>query len=1606
MRRTARAGWFHHVRRVLLLSCLALIGPAALGMASSAVEPTGPPPAGTCDVNPTQKTRDFENPASHDPYQEYCAPTAGTPSSVQRQDTPNDPDYDQSEPDTLNASPPDTNLFDERFDLFGFPSARSAQSAKYLDPGDQGEMTPNGPDGVSRFGKPQVSGFNAAGAWKVTLGEPDVVVAILDTGVRWDDEGLRRQIHLNTGELPLPEVDPSMTSLDSTNTSLSCATMPHSSTVEPDGAYLADSYDDLNEGAAEVDDYACDPRVAKVIADGYPGRFAPTGPKGKTLITGQDLLHTFGHCQISETTHLIIPHSGEPDTGAPGCPDSGHYDNDHNGYENDIVGWNFFDNNNDPTDLSSYFQAADHGSGRASDAVERGDDGEGSIGVCPHCQFMPVRVWDTFVSDGNTFGLGMLYAADNGAKVIEGADGNLYHSSFTEAASNYAYDHGVVQTYSGDDLNTGDHNYPGNYSHAMLIQGTVPDTIGLGESYSIPTPPTGTPAPIASELDAIRTGFLKVQNAAGALGYGSDIPPTTYFRGANTTQYGGHSSVSMEGTTGSQNTGKAAGAAALVISAALQHGIDLSPDETREILEQTAERAVSPNGGAIGSPDLMAPPTCLAGVTPTSSHGACATRDLQWASHFGWGRVDLGAAVAVAASGRIPPIAAIDSPDWYAPLTGATVTVTGLAQAPFASGHGFTWKLMWAPGIQPASNAWRVAASGSSTGTVRSFGSIDLAPVRKALASYTPPADPGGPTFSSTAPNPYEDQFSVQLEVQGAGIAITGIDRRVFTAISDPTLESGFPKRMCQIDLGACTETTPASGGEAPIRYADLTGSNVQELIVPTEDGYIRAYRPNGTELPGWPVRTEVQQAALGHESSPGLSAIGLPREPPRAPVIADLSETGHPDVITAAGIHVYAWQGDGKPVRGFPVQEDLSHCGPALESQALDEHPKCGFLASPAVGYLQGRGRGLDIVEPGLDGWLYAWNAHGLPLPHFPVRLSDPSSSPSTEIAESINDPALGNLTGAADGHDDVVVATNDYYGPGATGTGGDVSFYGSLSQAAGGSTRVYAVDGETGTYLKGWPISIPGIIQNVLPLVGPGNDPSIARIDGREEVITSATGGALTETAPDGKTTTTIQQQSYGPESNATDRSGGLNLFEGAVEGNVSGARGEVDIVKYELSLDDAVNLLAVGQNVPYNHLIGAWNGSTGLSLNAFPTITDDYQFLSASDVARLPGASGEENQIIAGTGLGLLHAYDGLSGQDVRGFPKVTGGWLFAPAAFSNDGRMAAITREGYLFEWRVGQTPCQPTGTDWPTFRHDPFDSGNFNTDATPPASPASVALTGKGANTYTLSFLTPGDDGFCGDADHYLVTVNGHSRSAASVGMGRPGAGGGTTRMTIKLPAGSRKLSFQAVDAAGNIGAPATLTVPRPGQTTTGGGQPVGLPPGKKAPAGGVHSGSGKRCPEASGRLHGRSLGPLRLGMTRSQARRRLKRFSTRGQRYEDFFCLRPTGIRVGYASPKLLRSLPPSERRGLVGRMVEILTSNRRYAIRGVRPATRLGSLARRLHTGAPYTVGLNTWYLFSAGSSRGVFKVRHGVIEEIGIADLGPTRTHRLTRAFLRSFS
>jgi len=394
--------------------------------------------------------------------------------------------------------------------------------------------------------------------------------------------------------------------------------------------------------------------------------------------------------------------------------------------------------------------------------------------------------------------------------------------------------------------------------------------------------------------------------------------------------------------------------------------------------------------------------------------------------------------------------------------------------------------------------------------------------VRTALAAYTAPPDPGMPTFAPSA-NPYQQQFAVRLTVTGDGIPTAGVDRKVLTAFTDPTLRSGYPKRM-------------AAGGEAPPSYADIDGDGHQELILPLEDGTVHAFASDGSELPGWPVRTDPQWNAVPHTGASGVASLGAPNEPPRGMAISDLDGDGTQELVTTAGLHVYVWEPDGSRRPGFPVSVDRNFCRGSDQTQPL-HHRKCGFLASPALGHLEG-GATLDIVAPALDGRVYALRPDGSAVPGFPVALVDPGVPAGEQmLAESVNSPAISDLNG--DGKDDVVAASNESYGAQQP-SGDDINGLFSqaladlLANAAGGSTRVYAISGADGRFLPGWPIKLNGGIQDTLPLVGPGHDPSI--LNG--QVVASATGGALSLFGADGALVRGMQQSDFGAASGRPTR------------------------------------------------------------------------------------------------------------------------------------------------------------------------------------------------------------------------------------------------------------------------------------------------------------------------------------------------------------------------------------------------------------------------------------------------------------------------------------
>ena len=161
----------------------------------------------------------------------------------------------------------------------------------------------------------------------------------------------------------------------------------------------------------------------------------------------------------------------------------------------------------------------------------------------------------------------------------------------------------------------------------------------------------------------------------------------------------------------------------------------------------------------------------------------------------------------------------------------------------------------------------------------------------------------------------------------------------------------------------------------------------------------------------------------------------------------------------------------------------------------------------------------------------------------------------------------------------------------------------------------------------------------------------------------------------------------------------------------------------------------------------------------------------------------------------------------------------------------------------------------------------------------------------------------------------------------------------------------------------------------------------------------------KGCPAATGALSETTLGLIHLGMTRRQARHAYVRHSNRGRRYEDFFCVTPIGVRVGYGSPKLVRTLKRSTRAHYTDHIVWASTSNPYYALDHARVGESAKTAAKLLRTGGPLHIGLNYWYLAVKHKLTLVLKVRGGAVQEVGIATNALTRTRAERSTLMHSF-
>lgn len=1076
------------------------------------------------------------------------------------------------------------------------------------------------------------TGMDVVGAWGVTTGRPDVVIAVLDSGIRWDAADVARKVALNAGELP-----------------------------PPPGCEVRDCNGD---GFVSVDDYA---GTLDANANG--------------LLDGQDLIRAY----------------------------SDGVDDDGNGYVDDIAGWDFFQDDNDPDDDVDY----GHGTGEAEDSTGEADNGGGLPGVAPSAMFLPLRVGDSFVAIGSDFAQAVVYATDRRVALVQEALGTVSASAASQAAIDYAYRRGVPVIASAADESSRHHNFPAVLDHTVWMNSIVHGDGTIVE----------------------QTDVYDLMNGC--------------------TNYGGKAWVAISSNScSSEATGRGAGLAALLVS----HGRNLvdahvippypgldapfSAEEVRQLFRRAAQDVdheadlddLTMDGLLQGF--LSAPPLGLffgSRRFPTQAG---------WDQYTGYGRPDAPRLLDVTEE-TIPPEADLTgSLHWFDtvdPTRTPRVLVRGSAAA-VRTRRDFDWRLEVGCGVQP--KEWLPIDRG------RAGDPLERAVLGEWSAGETAEACGFDPAVPISDPDAHT--VTLRLQVLDA-FGNLGEDRRTVAIHTDPSLPLG------PLPLGASVEGAPT--------LVDVDRDGVLDVVVGTADGSVHVLRgATGEALPGFPARTW----PLPIHPSPAYDSgeVPVPHEALIAPTAADdLDGDGRVEIVAASTEgRLYVFDDHGRIRPGFPVSTDPDLSQPSERDRLNDADP--GIVGAPTLVDLDAPDGdpALEIVANAMDGHTYAWRADGRSVDGFPVRIADrtkvdvdPVTGKATPIAPGVRErgaklvgsPAAGDLDG--DGRPELVVTSNEEYEGEPNGFAAE-SFLlavavqladelGGFSFDVGGRAYALHADGNRapgGPFLPGWPARVPDIAPGLLPTVGTGvpGSPALADPDGQglAAAIFATAGPAMLFDAAGASRLGTVGgvRRAFAadfpagfPNVPATAGSADAPFFPALGSGAFGDVTGDgvAEYVAPTAGIRKLIDSGAAGEQSFSDHQIAAFDPRDGSLLPAFPRPMDDTQFLTAPSLADVDGDGVAD--ILQGSGAYLVRAYRG-DGSTPAGFPKFTHGWVLSavtPGDVDGDGRVevVAATREGRLYVWNTDGVAGEAS-IPWQGFARDRRNTGNLQSGVSPLAGP--------------------------------------------------------------------------------------------------------------------------------------------------------------------------------------------------------------------------------------------------------------------------------------------
>ncbi len=1082
---------------------------------------------------------------------------------------------------------------------------------------------PPAASGITRRPDEFASGMSIDMAWRLTIGDPSVRIVVTDSGIEWDSDEIIDKAWLNAKELASHKP------------------------LSGDGSACGGEGDlagfDCNgDGVLSVSDYKDTPGLLPAASDGHP-----LGDKNRNgKLDAGDLILNF----------------------------SDGIDDDQNGYVDDISGWDFMKNDNDPYDDTRY----GHGTGEANDSVQSTNDGIGEAGVCPLCRFIPARVGDSFITDVNAFAEAVVYATDMQANIVQCALGTINNNTFTQKALDYAYAKGVLTITSMADENSRHHNMPATANHTLPVHAIQYNSGSARTSQS----------------------FLNFHNCSN---------------------YGGQNLLSASGNScSSEATGRLSGIAGLVYSAAKKYAITppLTPAEAQSLFFMTADD--------IDVPESKDPDSGYRFSQPGFDQ------------RFGYGRVDANRAVEAIRDKKIPPQVDLTSPTWFTVLykdqVSGPVDIVGTVSAPRANSYDYL--VEWGPGVQPLDDAFKVIKAEKNVtvpvGTNGPLASLDIRTIDP--AHERDPDSPNGENDSAItvrvravahyggAIGDVKGEMRRTYYVHSDPSLVKGFP--IFVGDSGES----SPK-MADIDGDGVRDLIYPTGGG--VLHVLRMGPNGPESLpgFPFKAGRVDAFADppavkgmlNHLTAPGYAA---------------GAVDADLAREAyTQAPAIADLDGDGKPEIVVSTWTGtIYVIERDGTLRKGWPQRlPEVPSCpldvDPDPKKPCMSETSRIarGAFAAPVLVDLDKDGR-LDIVQSAFDGRIYAYDAGGAMLDGWPVTLHWKGSKVwpnEARINRIMTTPAVGDFNG--DGTPDLLVGSNERLGEG--GQAGAVYLVdGRGNKAPNGA--VMPNWPVTMTSFELFPLVAEGVpnspaiarFDGTLAAVTHGNAtlPMILPVDpGPQSQLSETPPNAMPEhddpNDPEQRVRGVFPASMFGPLSNAAQPNTMLPLFAQPSVGDLD-QDGVPDVVATGGSLNLAINLQSKsGSALTGDHLIAAWSGKTGAMMPGMPLVLEDYTFFNNQAIVDVNGDGYPE--IVTGSGGYLVHAVDAC-GREAAGWPKFTGGWVIPTTAFGDldgDGTLevATGTRDGWLYAWHTPAKASEAT-VEWESFHHDNRNTGNLET----------------------------------------------------------------------------------------------------------------------------------------------------------------------------------------------------------------------------------------------------------------------------------------------------